>query len=118
MGKLLVPRAWVAIPGMKHKSAPRQFFREWRKHRNLNQERLADRVGITQAYLSKLETGKAEYTQSLLEALSEALGCEPADLIMRTPDADQDIRLVWSQLPPDKRRQALSIIKLLKEGAA
>jgi transcriptional regulator with XRE-family HTH domain len=96
----------------------RQFIREWRKFHNLNQERLADRVGITQAYLSKLETGKAEYTQSLLEALAEALRCEPADLIMRPPEADQDIRLVWSQLSPDKRKQALGIIMLLKEGAA
>lgn len=96
----------------------RTYIRDWRKHLNLNQERLADRVGITQAYLSKLETGKAGYTQELLEALSDALNCEPADLIMRPPGSDDDIRVVWSQLRPDQRKQALGIIKLLRQGAA
>jgi hypothetical protein len=33
---------------------------------------------------------------------------------MRPPDAEQDIRLVWSQLSPENRRKALEIIKVLK----
>lgn len=103
---------------MKPVQKRRTFIREWRKYQNLNQERLADRVGITQAYLSRVESGKAPYTQPLLEALADALRCEPADLIMRPPEQDADIRLVWSQLTPEKRRQALGIIKLLREGVA
>lgn len=90
------------------------FIREWRDHHNLTQERLSDRIGITQAYLSKLERSLAPYTQELLEAISDALGCDPADLIMRPPDADQDIRLVWSQLSPENRKKALEIIKVLR----
>lgn len=101
---------------MKKVQPKRQFFREWRKFHNLNQEKLASRVGIGQGYLSKLESGAAEYNQELLEALAEALNCRPADLIMRPPGQDEDIRLVWSQLSPAKQKQALGIIKLLKEA--
>jgi transcriptional regulator with XRE-family HTH domain len=100
------------------KTLRRTFIREWRKYHNLSQEKLADRVSITQAYLSKLETGRAGYTQELLEVLADALRCEPADLIMRPPDTDADIRLIWSQLSPEKRKQALGMIRILKEGAA
>ena len=68
----------------------------------------------TTATLSRVERSEQPYSQPLLEALADALGCEPADLIMRPPDADQDIRLVWSQLSPETRNKALEIIKVLK----
>jgi putative transcriptional regulator len=43
---------------------------------------LAERVGITLANLSILKTGKARAVRfSTLEALCEALGCQPGDLL-------------------------------------
>lgn len=105
------------------KRKPRRvFIREWRKYHNLTLQNVVDRLeamyGLktTTATLSRTETGLQEYTQHLLEALADALQCEPADLIMRPPQAEQDIRLVWSQLSPENQRKALEIIKLLKTG--
>ncbi len=43
---------------------------------------LADKVGITQANLSILKTGKAKAVRfSTLEALCEALDCQPSDIL-------------------------------------
>jgi putative transcriptional regulator len=43
---------------------------------------LADKVGITLANLSILKTGKAKAIRfSTLEAICEALNCQPGDLI-------------------------------------
>jgi transcriptional regulator with XRE-family HTH domain len=63
----------------------RTFIREWRKHRGLKQEELADCVGVTQETISRLERGQIAYTQQTLEAISDALDCDPADLIARDP---------------------------------
>ena len=49
---------------------------------------LADRIGITLANLSILKTGKARAIRfSTLEAICEALACQPGDLLEYTPGA-------------------------------
>jgi putative transcriptional regulator len=51
---------------------------------------LADRVGITLANLSILKTGKARAIRfSTLEAICEALSCQPGDLL-RFEDAKRE----------------------------
>ena len=49
---------------------------------------LADRVGMTLANLSILKTGKARAIRfSTLEAICEALSCQPGDLLAFSPNA-------------------------------
>ncbi|TCN66454.1 putative transcriptional regulator [Acetobacteroides hydrogenigenes] len=48
---------------------------------------LADRVGITQANLSILKTGKAKAIRfSTLEMLCKELDCQPGDLLEYQPE--------------------------------
>ncbi|MFZ0161671.1 MAG: helix-turn-helix transcriptional regulator [Kineosporiaceae bacterium] len=48
---------------------------------------LSERVGITMANLSNLKTGKARAVRfSTLEAICEALECQPGDLLEFVPD--------------------------------
>lgn len=48
---------------------------------------LAEAVGITPSNLSILKTGKAKAIRfSTLEALCEALDCQPSDLLAYEPD--------------------------------
>ncbi|MCQ2337114.1 MAG: helix-turn-helix transcriptional regulator [Paludibacteraceae bacterium] len=50
--------------------------------RKISLGELADKVGITQANLSILKTGKAKAVRfSTLEALCEALDCQPSDIL-------------------------------------
>jgi putative transcriptional regulator len=51
---------------------------------------LADRIGMTLANLSILKTGKARAIRfSTLEAICEALSCQPGDILRFEPDGSE-----------------------------
>ena len=55
--------------------------------RKMSSGELAQRVGITAANLSILKTGRAKAIRfSTLEALCQALDCQPGDLLEYRPD--------------------------------
>jgi transcriptional regulator with XRE-family HTH domain len=93
----------------------RHFIRSWRKHRGYTLEQLAEMIGVTHGALSQLERGAINYTQPMLEALAEALACEPADLIMRDPASE-----IWSiydtleKLPKEDREQVERIVQTFR----
>lgn len=93
---------------------PRHFIKEWRKHKGLTQDQLAERIGIDKGYLSKIENGKRRYDQPFLEAAATVLQCAPADLIMRDPTDPDGIWSVWDTLPQAQRVQIVEIAKTLK----
>lgn len=91
-------------------------LRAWREYRGLSQETLAARVDSTAASISRLENGRQPYSQPLLEALADALGCTAADLIMRPPTANEGLNTVIAGLSDAQRRQAETIIRALKQA--
>ena len=57
--------------------------------RKMSLTELAERVGITLANLSILKTGKARAIRlSTLDALCQALQCQPADILEYVPDEE------------------------------
>lgn len=55
--------------------------------RKMRLTELSERVGITMANLSNLKTGKARAIRfSTLEAICEALDCQPGDLLEHRPE--------------------------------
>ena len=95
-------------------SKQRHFIKEWRKAKGLTQEQLAERIGITKGYVSKIESGKKRYDQPFLEAAAVVLSCEPADLIVRDPSDPDGIWSVWDTLQPTQREQVVEIAKTIK----
>ena len=58
--------------------------------RKMSMTELADKVGITLANLSVLKTGKAKAIRfSTLEAICEALSCQPGDILAWEPDKEE-----------------------------
>lgn len=94
---------------------PRHFIRQWRKHRGLTQEQLAEIVGVTHGAISQLERGETGYTQPMLEALAAAMHCEPADLIMRDPSQPGAPWSIWDNLKPAAREKALDYMRFLQQ---
>jgi transcriptional regulator with XRE-family HTH domain len=88
-------------------------IRAWRKFRGLSQEQLAEQVGLTQATIARLERGDIAYSQPVLEAMAEALNCQPADLIMRDPKQPGSIWSLWDAISPDQQEQAIRVIEAL-----
>lgn len=57
--------------------------------RKMSSGELAEKVGITQANLSILKTGKAKAVRfSTLESICEALNCQPGDILEYIPDKE------------------------------
>lgn len=106
------------LPPPKKPPHRRTFIREWREYRGLTQEQLADRLEdvMGQGSLSRLERGLTGYTQASLEAIADALGCDVADLLGRLPGAPSELTLIVNRLPPEKREQALTILKAIANG--
>ena len=62
------------------------LIKKWRKVRKLTQEELADRLGISQPTLSRLESGQLRMTISQLSKFSKELQVSMDDLL--TTDED------------------------------
>lgn len=84
----------------------RIYFREWRKHRGLNQERAAARMGVSQGHLSDLENNKKAWTKPVMEAMANAYSCEVWQLFRDNPlipDADVAHIIDVSRVPEAQR---------------
>jgi transcriptional regulator with XRE-family HTH domain len=89
------------------------YIREWRTHRGLTLEQLAERLEMTASHLSMLERGQRGYTQETLEAIALALSTDAPSLIMRDPTDPDAIWSIWDQAKPGERRQITEIAKTL-----
>jgi len=85
------------------------FIRQWREHRQLTLDQLAERVPMDKGNLSKVERSLAPYTQPMLERLAEALQTEPASLLMRNPVDPAGIWSIWDQALPGEQRQIVQL---------
>ena len=55
--------------------------------RKMSLNELSERVGVTNVNLSKIKTGKISAIRfSTLEAICEALSCQPGDILEYDPD--------------------------------
>lgn len=95
----------------------RTFFLEWRKHRKLTQDQLAERIGTTKTRVSMKENGEEPYDQGYLEALADALQTDPSSLLMRDPSNPEAMWTIWDQAKPAQRRQIEEVARaLLRTG--
>jgi len=103
----------------------RHYLKQWRKHRELTQDQVVDRLEMfddpllpgTAASLSRLENGKQPYGERILEALAEIYQCEPDHLIGRDPTKAGEVIDLWGRLTAQQRRQAMAVIEALRTEA-
>ena len=93
------------------------FFKQWRIHRHLSQERLAERLDTSVASVSRIETGRQPYTQDYLEALASALQTDPASLLMRDPSDPEAIWSIWDNAKQGEKKKILDMARsIVKTG--
>ena len=81
----------------------RHYIKRWREYRKLTQDKLVEMTGMSKATISRIENGRSPYTQDTLEALAEALGATPAELLTRDP---YDPEGIWGCLGPAQGESA------------
>lgn len=90
-----------------------------RRHRDLNQEQLANRAGLKPAAISHFETGARKPSFDNLRKLADALSVTSDYLLGRTEDmegfaeADAAFRDGYKQLTAEQREVALDMIDAL-----
>lgn len=97
--------------GPKRLPLRRIFIREWREHRHLSQQRLADRLETSKATISRWENLKREPGLGELAAIANALQCEIADLLSRDPSEGEGLWQLWNAMGASQREQALRLLR-------
>lgn len=91
-----------------------------RKTQSITQEMLAERVGITVVYLSKIENGRVRPTLELLDSLCSVLRVNLSDVltgvqIQEDDYANERVVALLRSCAPDIKEAALDILERLSE---
>lgn len=89
------------IARLTPRNPPRIFLREWRLHRDMTQEELAERIGADKGTLSKWENAKRGMNTDILAELAFALRCTVPDLYRSPEKAEYDA--FFASAPDDVR---------------
>lgn len=84
-------------------------IRLMRKAQKLSQNQLAALVGITQPFMSDIESGKRRPSLEVLEKFCDALGCS-ADYLLGIPHEESPKELAQNKLPGALTPEILRII--------
>jgi len=87
------------------------FIRQWRQHRGLTLQGLADRLDMTPSHFSMLERGIRGYTQDTLEKVSSALQVDVGSLLTRDPMEPPDLAAIWQKAKPAQRKKILEMTR-------
>lgn len=87
--------------------AMRVRIAEVRSAMNLNQTELADRIGMSRAYLAQIEGGSRRLTTDNQMKIAQALGVDPAELVdFGAPDKADEELLVEAFRSMNKEQRA------------
>ena len=90
-------------------------IRQWRHHRGLTLETVAERIDMTPGLVSLVERGLRGYTQDTVEALASAMRTDPAALLTRDQTDPKAIWGIWDKAKPSQRKQIMeAAIKVVK----
>lgn len=97
-----------------------QRLQDSRKAQNMTQEVLAEKVGITVVYLSKIENGRVRPTLELLDSLCATLGLDLSTLlsgvqIQEDSYANERVVALLRSCSPDIKEAALDILERLSQ---
>lgn len=102
----------MAVPRIGPRRPRRIYLAEWREHRDLTQQQLADRLGVSDMTVSRWERATSLLNTNVMAAIAEALSIEPFDLY-RHPDQPSADELLRDQ-PPEVREQAMNLIRAIR----
>lgn len=92
----------------------RWFLREWRKHRRLTLQQVADRLDTSPSVLSDLEHGKSRMNDDWMAGFAWAYQVEPSDLLRDPLMPSRDELLAMGS--PDELRAAMRLVRMAKTG--
>jgi transcriptional regulator with XRE-family HTH domain len=98
-----------------HKRAP-TFLRQWRKHKGLTQEEVAEQLSVDTTTVGRIEKGELPYNQDYLERIAIIFGVDVTDLLAVNPLQLDPPKVVYDRLrhaPAEVQNRAIAIIEAL-----
>ena len=97
-----------------------QRMKAIREEQRMTLAQVAERIGVSEATVQRYESGEIRNPpQTRIEAIAQALGVTAAALMgWEDDDLDVEVRLLardMQQLPPAKRRKAITLLRLMME---
>ena len=83
-----------------------------RERCDFTQNGLAERAGVSQSHLRRVELGQADVTVGHLELLCDAMGISIQDFFKETDEADE-VAVALSKLSPKQKTLLLEFLKSL-----
>lgn len=104
---------------------PQDYIRAWRKFKNMTQDDLAAKVGLSTPGISMIENGKQGVTLAKLAQIAEAFGITLPELLAPPPSGDaaqetalkREIVEIFDQLPGNLQAVYLAQARALLSGA-
>ena len=87
-------------------------LRALREQCGYTQNGLAERAGVSQTHLRRVELGQADITISHLQLLCDAMGISLKDFFTDSTDTDE-VSTAFSKLSPKQKQLLLSFIESL-----
>lgn len=95
----------------------RNYLKQWREFRGLNQEQLAEMIGTTKAVISLLENEKRPLSSKWLRKIAEALNTRPGHILDHDPnELPADLFELWADIKDVDRAQAVRILRTFATG--
>lgn len=82
----------------------RRYVETWLREHGLYKYELAWRAGITGSTLSKLIAGHVKPHPSTVERLAEAMGVDPAELVVSPDDVPPEVKRKYKRIQAKNRR--------------
>lgn len=105
---------FVMIRQLPKRRVPiRQFFREWREHLGLTQERALERLDWSQSKLSRIESGATTWNANDLADLEHAYGVSAWLLMNVDPLKSGEVVDLMKLIESSDREQAIRVLRAL-----
>lgn len=89
------------------------YLQAWRVFRRKTQVEVGEAIGLSDAQVSRMETGKRDYMRWQLEKLAKLYDTDPASLLCRDPFDPEGIWTVWDSICPADRAVAIEQLRAL-----
>ncbi len=87
-------------------------LRSLREQCGYTQNGLAERAGVSQTHLRRIELGQADITIGHLQLLCDAMSISLKDFFEEAPETDE-MSIVFSKLSPKQKKLLLSFLESL-----
>ena len=95
-------------------------IREARLNKKIRQEELADKINVSVAYMSRVETGKSQINLKRLTQIAEVLDVSPGDWLIGSNRTSkeylkEDFRALLDKCTPEQQKLIYQISELISK---